>query len=270
MPFYVGDYLRDTMWLTTEEHGCYCLLLMHYWARGKLTDDIGKLLMITRLPVEKKNALENILATYFQHGDGVYIQKRAEKELVRAKNIQERNINNARKRWNKEAKPIPETCQIGTKPMRNRVPNRCYPQSQSQSQLQSDNIYTDTDSVIDFFNKTTGQTRRKSKTSRKPIHARLSDGFTVVDCKHVILVKYAEWRDNADMQKYITIETFFRPAHFEKYLNQRVTLEKIPLEHKIHVAPMEKLTDDEREAVANKARSLLETLPIKPKEANHG
>jgi uncharacterized phage protein (TIGR02220 family) len=77
-----------------------------------------------------------------------------------------------------------------------------------------------TDTIIDYFNKITGQKRKHMNAARKPIHARLSDEFTKDDCFKVISTKYDEWKDNEEMEKYITIETFFRPSNFEKYLNQ--------------------------------------------------
>ena len=85
--------------------------------------------------------------------------------------------------------------------------------------------YTVTDSIIDYYNETTGQKRKHSKTSRTPIHARLGD-YSIDDCKHVINVKYAEWKDDPKMSQYITIETFFRPSNFEKYLNQKIVEKK--------------------------------------------
>ena len=80
----------------------------------------------------------------------------------------------------------------------------------------------DTNLVINYFNEITGQKRRHSKTSQKPITSRLNDTFTIDDCKTVIDIKYTEWKDNKDMKKYLTIETLFRASNFEKYLNQEV------------------------------------------------
>lgn len=80
--------------------------------------------------------------------------------------------------------------------------------------------YTTTDSIIDYFNEKTGKAMRHKDASREPIHARLAEGFTVDDCKKVIDIKYDEWRLDDEMEKYISIQTFFRATKFEKYLNQ--------------------------------------------------
>lgn len=85
-----------------------------------------------------------------------------------------------------------------------------------------DTILKNTIEVIDYFNKITSQKRRYSKSSKDPISARLSDNYSMDDCKSVIDKKYKEWSNSKDMAKHITIETFFRPSNFEKYLNQDV------------------------------------------------
>lgn len=49
MKLYVGDYVADTMSLTTREHGAYMLLLMSMWrAGGKLPVNDAKFAQITK------------------------------------------------------------------------------------------------------------------------------------------------------------------------------------------------------------------------------
>lgn len=39
MPFYIGDYLRDTVHLTLSQHGAYFKSILQYWSKGEsLTD----------------------------------------------------------------------------------------------------------------------------------------------------------------------------------------------------------------------------------------
>ena len=108
MPIYIGDYISDTLDLTTEEHGIYLLLIMHYWKKGKLTTDIDKLLNVTRLSKDKKSILQNILSTYFINGDGYFIQNRIEKELEKANNRRESAIENGKKGGRPKGSKNPE------------------------------------------------------------------------------------------------------------------------------------------------------------------
>jgi uncharacterized protein YdaU (DUF1376 family) len=49
MKFNVGDYLADTMHLSTYQHGIYVLLIMHYFKRGDLPDDDAALRRIAKV-----------------------------------------------------------------------------------------------------------------------------------------------------------------------------------------------------------------------------
>lgn len=49
MPLMIGDFLRDTMRLDTEQQGMYLLLLIEYWTRGPLPDDARILQKICRI-----------------------------------------------------------------------------------------------------------------------------------------------------------------------------------------------------------------------------
>ena len=47
MQFYVGDYLADTLALSTEQHGAYLLLLLTLWRHnGRLPNDPATLARI--------------------------------------------------------------------------------------------------------------------------------------------------------------------------------------------------------------------------------
>lgn len=81
MPLYIADYLADTMHLSTEEHGAYLLLIMHYWRNGgPIKNDKIFLKKITKIS-EKK--LKNILE-FFEEKDGYLHHKRIDNELAKA------------------------------------------------------------------------------------------------------------------------------------------------------------------------------------------
>jgi uncharacterized protein YdaU (DUF1376 family) len=86
MPFYVGDYLRDTMHLTTEQHGAYLLLIFHYWSKGCLPTDEAQLMAIARMTPSKWHSNRMAIANFF---DGHWKHKRLDLELQKAKSISE-------------------------------------------------------------------------------------------------------------------------------------------------------------------------------------
>ncbi len=66
IPFYVGDYLRDTRSLSTLEHGAYMLLIMEYWSTGEpLKNSENFLKKITQTSTYQwKNISKNIALRY--------------------------------------------------------------------------------------------------------------------------------------------------------------------------------------------------------------
>lgn len=88
MPFYVGDYLRDTGRLTTENHGAYLLLILDYWtSQAPLPDDDEQLAAITRLPPARWTKARQVLQGYFDIADGLWRHKRVDAEIAKAKDL---------------------------------------------------------------------------------------------------------------------------------------------------------------------------------------
>lgn len=85
-----GDYLRDTMHLTTEEHGAYLLLIAAYWTRGKaLEDDDRQLASITRMSLKKWKMVRPKISQFFEISEGHFHHFRIEKDLIKARQMVE-------------------------------------------------------------------------------------------------------------------------------------------------------------------------------------
>lgn len=80
MPFYWGDYFRDTRHLNRAQHGAYCLLIGHYWSTGSLPDDDRQLANITLSTLAEWKADKPTLQAFFHDG---WKHKRIEAELRR-------------------------------------------------------------------------------------------------------------------------------------------------------------------------------------------
>lgn len=74
------------------------------------------------------------------------------------------------------------------------------------------------DRVILALNDQAGKRFRLTDNNRRPILARLRDGFTESDCLAVIANRVAKWR-GTEQDEYLRPETLFRPKNFESYLN---------------------------------------------------
>jgi uncharacterized protein YdaU (DUF1376 family) len=111
MPVFIGDYLADTMHLSTEQHGAYLLLLFHLWRRGSLHDDDGALAQITGLTSTAWSQARPVLAEFFQIHDGLWRHGRVERERIRVAAKQQSNSKQAKlaaaRRWSKPALLLP-------------------------------------------------------------------------------------------------------------------------------------------------------------------
>ena len=123
MPFYVSDYLSDTMHLTAAEHGAYLMLILHYWKSGPIPDDDARLALITRLGDAWSNA-SSTLRAFFKQCDGMLVHKRIDRERLDAISNKDRNQARAQaaanKRW---AKHAPSNATSITQAMLNECPS---------------------------------------------------------------------------------------------------------------------------------------------------
>ena len=91
MQLYVGDYLADTLDLTTEQHGAYLLLLMTMWRHdAKLPNDPAKLARIARVSARRWHLVWSEIQHFF-YVDGDQIRnKRLDLEHQKAVSISEK------------------------------------------------------------------------------------------------------------------------------------------------------------------------------------
>jgi uncharacterized protein YdaU (DUF1376 family) len=108
MPVVIGDYLKDTMRLTTEQHGAFFLILLDYWTKGAPPDDDETLASIARLPLDRWQKARPVLASFFKVEGGRWLNKRAEEELAAARAKSQKATESANKRWDGSSKSEPD------------------------------------------------------------------------------------------------------------------------------------------------------------------
>lgn len=140
MPLYIGDYLADTMHLTTEQHGAYLLLIMAYWKNGGALSSNDQMLAATcRLSADAWSMHKHTLASFFDTwtDSKLWIHARAEKEMEKAGNNQEKRTVRAQKaaaaRWGNDA---PSNAPSNAPSIQQAMLNECPSPSPSPSSLQ--------------------------------------------------------------------------------------------------------------------------------------
>ena len=83
MPLVIGDYLKDTTRLTTEQHGAYLLLIMSYWVDGPPADDDEDLAAIMGFDAKNWRKNRPKIERFFRIENGQWRHKRIDAELAR-------------------------------------------------------------------------------------------------------------------------------------------------------------------------------------------
>ena len=99
MPFYDGDWMRDTAHLDDHQERAYFRLIMFYWANDGLPRDEKQIARICRADDARRwRNLRPILAPFFQIScDGKWTHKRIEVELEKSRKFIEKQRENGAK-----------------------------------------------------------------------------------------------------------------------------------------------------------------------------
>lgn len=82
---HLGDYAKDTGHLSILEHGAYTLLLDRYYSTEAGIPETQAFRLARARTPEEREAVEVVLAEFFELIDGVWINRRAEEEIQKAK-----------------------------------------------------------------------------------------------------------------------------------------------------------------------------------------
>lgn len=85
---HLGDYAKDTGHLSLIEHGAYCLLLDRYYSteNGISVDLVYR---VARAKTkDEKAAVDFVLSEFFSLENGVWFNKRADEEIIKAQKKQ--------------------------------------------------------------------------------------------------------------------------------------------------------------------------------------
>jgi len=117
VPFYTGDYYRDTRHLSMLQHGAYRLLLDHCWdQRGPLPLDIERCYRITgAVSKEEQDAVRSVVAEFFVQMEDGHYNRRMQQEIERSIAISGKRIEAGRMGGKARAKHLPSKSQASAK-----------------------------------------------------------------------------------------------------------------------------------------------------------
>lgn len=140
MPLHIADYRKDTVFLTTLQHGAYMLLLMASWEIGPLDDNETFLSSIAKVDLKtwRKDVWPAIKRFFSKADDGQIFQKRLSAERDKAERISEIRRKNGREGGSKPKAKGKANASSNAKP--NAVANAEAP---SRDSLQSSSLHSE-------------------------------------------------------------------------------------------------------------------------------
>lgn len=140
--FYVGDYIADTMHLTTTEHGAYLLILCHQWRQGHIPED--DLPRVARMDADAWSIAQARLKHLLSIDQaGLYFSARLDREkdefLGKSRKAHEKAKKAAEARWKRVRERKAKGNQVGTNSDAPSIPQSNAPamleECQSESEL---------------------------------------------------------------------------------------------------------------------------------------
>ena len=234
--FYVKDWLASTKvrLMSHAERGAYMDLLCHTWNEDdcSLNNDDDELSILSGLGDKWHGKAADKIKACFKVKGARLVHERLlaerEKQKMHSEKCKKAGMASGKARRTKELGLNERSPHVEPKPNI----AVCSLQSSSSSSIastSSKNKEKDIhvfEEIVSHLNELlgTGYKVKTSKTQRL-IKARLDEGFTVEDFKHVHEIKHAEWKDG-EYAKFLRPETLYG-TKFESYLNQKAGQSKV-------------------------------------------
>jgi uncharacterized protein YdaU (DUF1376 family) len=117
MPMFWGDYLADTMELSTFEHGCYLLLIAHYWRTGAPIENDLVARRVQKISSYQFQKIRPRIAKFFTMDGERWVHKRIEDELAKARKRKENSrAGGLKSAGNKRQVDLPSAVQVDFNP----------------------------------------------------------------------------------------------------------------------------------------------------------
>ncbi len=104
---HLGDYAKDTRQLSLTEHGAYNVLMDWCYSteRALPTDEKMLFRLCAAFTKEEQQAVLSVIDQFFQESSAGWVQKRIERELIKAHEKRGKAKDAALSRWNADAMP---------------------------------------------------------------------------------------------------------------------------------------------------------------------
>lgn len=215
----LGDYAKKAGRLSILQHGVYNLLIDACYDRERFPTLDEAIDWVWASTSEEREAVEFVLSKFFEaQDDGTFVQRRIQEELHAYHEKAAKNKRIANERETKRKGNSTKRARTVDEPSPNQEPRTNKPITNNQLIKTPSPENEAADRVITALNQQAGKRYRLTENNRKPIKARMADGFTEADCLHVVANRVSRWK-GTEQDEYLRPETLFRQKNFEGYLN---------------------------------------------------